>query len=49
MKQTAEKKPKVFRTLIRQVHTGNKKIQKDNKVQATEKERKNQPPFFFGL
>ncbi|WP_353853067.1 hypothetical protein [Dehalobacter restrictus] len=49
MKQTAEKKPKVFRTLIRQVHTDNKEIQKDNNVQATEKERKNQPPFFFGL
>ncbi|EQB20429.1 hypothetical protein UNSWDHB_2257 [Dehalobacter sp. UNSWDHB] len=49
MKQTAEKKPKVFRTLIRQVHTGNKKILKDNIVQAAEKERKNQPLFFFGL
>lgn len=48
MKQTIQKKPKVFRTLIHRIHMDNKAIRKDDKTQADGKESKNQPPFFFG-
>lgn len=48
MKQTTQKKPKVFRTLIHRIHIDNKAIRKDDKTQTAEKESKNQPPFFFG-
>ena len=40
MKQTAQKKPKVFRTLIRRIHMGNKAVQKDNKMQTAGKNGK---------
>ncbi|WP_176714424.1 hypothetical protein [Dehalobacter sp. TeCB1] len=55
MKQTAQKKPKTFRTLIRQTHSGNKKMADEDKsvnkvenVDSAGKERKKQPSSFFG-
>jgi len=51
MKQTAKKKSKVFRTLIRLIHTGNKTLQDDSHMPVTKEENEKQPrqpPFFFG-
>lgn len=48
MKQTSQKKPKVFRTLIRQSQIGSKVVRKDNKTQTAGNEQKSQPSFFFG-
>jgi hypothetical protein len=48
MKQPAQKKPKVFRTLIQRIHLSSKEVQKDSKTQTTGKERKNHYRFFFG-
>ncbi|NBJ17015.1 MAG: hypothetical protein FNP40_15950 [Dehalobacter sp. 4CP] len=59
MKQAAQKKPKTFRTLIRQANYGNKELQNkdrnvnivDNGVKEVDnagKERRKQPLSFFG-
>jgi|GEM_PF-1221328 len=51
MKEAAKKKPKVFRTLIRRIHTGKKPPAKDINSQAAakkSKKREKRPPFFFG-
>lgn len=48
MKQTKQKKPKVFRTLIHRIHISSKEAQKENKTQNTEKEQEKQSHFFFG-
>lgn len=48
MKQTAKKKPKVFRTLIRRIQMGSKVGQKENNTQTIGEKRKSQPHFFFG-
>jgi len=51
MKQTAKKKNKVFRTLIRLIHTGEKAAQDDSHVSAAKEKNEKQPrqpPFFFG-
>ena len=48
MRQTIQKKPKIFRTLIHRIHIDSKIIRKDDKTQTAEKKPKNQPPFFFG-
>lgn len=59
MKQAAQKKPKTFRTLIRQTNCGNRELQnkdkneniEDNCVKCVDnpgKERRKQPLSFFG-
>lgn len=48
MKQTTQKKPKVFRTLIHRIHISSKEEQKENKTQSAGKEPKKQLSFFFG-
>lgn len=51
MKQTVKTKPKVFRTLIRLIHTGNKTAQDDSYMSVTKEKNEKQPrqpPFFFG-
>jgi hypothetical protein len=51
MKQTAKKKPKVFRTLFRLIHTGKKTAQDDSHMSATKgnnEKQSRQLPFFFG-
>lgn len=48
MKQTEQKKPKVFRALIRRINMDSKQGQMDNKAQIARKNRKAQQPFFFG-
>ncbi|MCB8818428.1 hypothetical protein [Desulfosporosinus shakirovi] len=51
MKQTAKKKNKVFRTLIRLIHSGEKAAQDDSHVSVVKEKNEKQPrqpPFFFG-
>ena len=51
MKQTAQKKAKVFRTLIRRIHIGSKAVRDDSNEPAAKKKidkQERQPPFFFG-
>ncbi len=48
MKQTKQKKPKVFRTLIHRIHISSNERQKENKRQNIGKEQKKQSHFFFG-
>lgn len=51
MKQTAQKKPKVFRTLIRRIHISRKTNRDEgNEPAARRKDEKQEPhpPFFFG-
>ena len=51
MKQTAYKKPKVFRTLIRRIHRSGKAVRDNSNEPAAKKKigkQKRQPPFFFG-
>ncbi|MDJ0306727.1 hypothetical protein [Dehalobacter sp.] len=59
MKQAVQKKPKTFRTLIRQTNCGNRELQdKDGNVNIVDngvkqvdnpgKERRKQPLSFFG-
>lgn len=50
MKQTVQKKPKTFRTLIRRIHICNMPMQNGKPTAAEEKTRKKakQPFFFFG-
>ena len=35
MKQTGQKKPKVFRTLIRLIHTGDRSLQEDSHIPSS--------------
>jgi len=49
MKQ--KKKPKVFRTLVRHIHTGGKAVRDDGNEPGAKKKndkQERQPPFFFG-
>jgi len=51
MKQTAQKKPKVFRTLILRIHIGGKAVRDNsNESAAREKSEKQErrSSFFFG-
>lgn len=51
MKQTAKKKPRVFRTLIRLIHTDGKTAQEDSSMPAAKEKKEKQPRqplFFFG-
>lgn len=51
MKQTAQKKSKVFRTLIRRTHIGDKLAQSADKGPVNERKNERQQersPFFFG-
>lgn len=43
MKQTAQKKPKVFRTLIRLIHIGNKALWDDRHASAAREKNEKQP------
>jgi hypothetical protein len=52
MKQSGQKKPKVFRTLIRLIHIGDKSAQEDSHMPASKEKRENRqdslPPFSAG-
>lgn len=51
MKQTTQKKPKTFRTLIRQMHNSRKTARKESNEPADRKKDENQEdkyPSFFG-
>jgi hypothetical protein len=51
MKQTTQKKPKIFRTLIRRIHISRKTVRDEsNEPTARRKNEKQEPhpPFFFG-
>ncbi|KXG77157.1 MULTISPECIES: hypothetical protein [Clostridia] len=51
MKQTAQKKPKVFRTLIRRIHISRKTARDESNGPAAGRKNEKQethPPFFFG-
>jgi hypothetical protein len=51
MKQTVQKKPKVFRTLIRRIHISRKTARDESKEAAARRKDEKQkpyPPFFFG-
>ena len=51
MKQTTQKKPKTFRTLIRRIHITRKVVWEESNepaVRRKDEKQKNQPPFFFG-
>lgn len=50
MKKATQKKPKVFRTLIRRVHLGGKKAQENGNRRNAGKNEKGEErtPFFFG-
>lgn len=41
MKQTGQKRPKVFRTLIRLIHTGDRPAQEDSHMPATKEKCEN--------
>jgi len=51
MKQTTQKKPKTFRTLIRRIHISRKAVWEESNepaVRRKDEKQKNHPPFFFG-
>ena len=51
MKQTAQKKPKVFRTLIRRIYISCKTARDESSGPAAgrkNEKQKTHPPFFFG-
>jgi len=51
MKQTTQKKPKTFRTLIRRIHISRKTVRDESKEPAARRKDEKQetrPPFFFG-
>ena len=48
MKQTTQKKPKTFRTLIRRIHISHKAAVEENNESAVRKKNEKQSPFFFG-
>jgi hypothetical protein len=51
MKQTAQKKPKTFRTLIRRIHISRKTTRDESNGPAARRKnekQKTRPPFFFG-
>lgn len=49
MKQTGQKKPKVFRTLIRLIHAGDRPAQEDGHIPASKEkcENRRDSPFSF--
>jgi hypothetical protein len=51
MKQTTQKKPKTFRTLIRRIHISRKTAMDESNGPAAGRKNEKQethPPFFFG-
>lgn len=51
MKQTTQKKPKTFRTLIRRIHISRKTVRDESNGPAARRKGEKQetrPPFFFG-
>lgn len=48
MKQTTQKKPKTFRTLIRRIHISHKAAGEESNESTARKKNEKQSPFFFG-